>query len=50
MKNQLLDAGVSKLAIPKLGCGLDGLNWSEAKLMIEEVFNDTEIDVVVYVL
>uniref|UniRef100_A0A914VF27 Macro domain-containing protein n=1 Tax=Plectus sambesii TaxID=2011161 RepID=A0A914VF27_9BILA len=50
MKNELLTAGVTKLAIPKLGCGLDGLNWHQVKAIIERVFEDTDVDVVVYLL
>lgn len=32
----------NKLAIPKLGCGLDGLDWNIVKEMINEQFSDCE--------
>ena len=41
---------VTKLAIPMLGCGLDKLQWEEVKKIIEDVFRDTEVDIVVCVL
>jgi len=38
---------VKKLAIPKIGCGLDRLEWSEVKPMIEYIFRNTDIKITV---
>lgn len=42
--------GVTKLAMPTLGCGLDRLQWDKVKSIIEDVFADTNVDIVVCVL
>lgn len=38
---------VKYLAMPKIGCGLDGLNWNKVKKMIESTFNDLDIEIVI---
>lgn len=38
-----------KLAMPRIGCGLDRLEWSKVKVIIEEVFADTDIEILVCV-
>lgn len=47
LKEQLEENGVTKLAIPKIGCGLDRLDWNEVKSLIEEIFEDTDIEILV---
>lgn len=37
----------TKLAMPKIGCGLDGLEWSKVKEIIYEVFSDTNYEILV---
>lgn len=40
---------IASLAIPPLGCGLGGLNWSDVKPLIEEAFSDLpEVDVLIF--
>lgn len=39
---------VTSLAIPKLGCGLGGLNWDDVKPLIEKYFGNASIEVEVY--
>ena len=41
---------VKKLAMPKIGCGLDKLNWEKVKSLIIKVFNNTDIDLRIYYL
>lgn len=38
-----------KLAMPRIGCGLDKLEWSKVKTIIEEVFADTDVEILVCV-
>ncbi|KAK4875056.1 hypothetical protein RN001_011478 [Aquatica leii] len=38
---------VKKLAVPKLGCGLDQLNWRTVRNMLEVVFRGTGVQVFV---
>lgn len=38
---------VTKIAMPKIGCGHEGLEWERVKEIIEEVFEDTDIEILV---
>lgn len=35
------------LAMPKIGCGLDRLEWADVRDIIKEVFSGTDIEVIV---
>lgn len=50
MKEVCLERGVTKLAMPRIGCGLDRLNWDDVRPMIEEIFEDMDIEILVCVL
>jgi len=39
---------VPKLAMPRIGCGLDGLNWPKVKEIICQVFQADSVELVVY--
>ena len=41
---------ITKLAMPLIGCGLDGLSWDVVSEMIKEVFEDTDIDILICTL
>ena len=47
MKEQCVCNGITKLAMPKIGCGLDSLSWGRVCTMIQCIFKDTDIDIVV---
>lgn len=47
MKEQCEELDITKLAIPKIGCGLDRLDWNEVNEIIEDVFDDTNIEILV---
>ena len=36
------------LAMPLIGCGLDGLEWEKVSALIQEVFKDHKINIMVY--
>ena len=42
-------SGVDRISLPRIGCGLDQLNWSEIKSLIKEVFKGSHIVLTVYV-
>lgn len=48
MRNNILLEDVKHLAMPKIGCGLDGLQWSKVKDLIEEVFRDVDVEITVW--
>lgn len=41
---------VKRLIMPKIGCGLDRLDWSCVKPLIEDVFSDTDYKILVFYL
>lgn len=47
MRAQMELFAVTKLAIPMIGCGLDRLNWEDVYTMIEDVFADSNVDILV---
>lgn len=48
MRNHALLNDVKALAMPKIGCGLDGLQWPKVKALLEEVFLNIEIEIHVW--
>lgn len=49
MKEIMIEHQNKKLAIPQIGCGLDGLKWDIVRAIIKDVFQDTDIEIVVYI-
>ena len=47
MRDGCLKKDIDKIAMPKIGCGLDQLDWDKVSAMIKKIFADTEIDIVV---
>ena len=42
--------GVSTIAIPKLGCGLDQINWQEVVKLLRDILDYADVQLVVYTL
>lgn len=49
MKKQCELLDIHKVAMPRIGCGLDRQNWSDVKKLIKEIFADTNIEILVCV-
>ena len=47
MKEQIDFLGITKLAMQKIGCGLDRLEWTKVYDIICEVFDDMDIEIVI---
>lgn len=47
MKQVCLELGVKKVAMPRIGCGLDRLQWDDVKFHLQDVFKDTELEILV---
>ena len=47
MKNYCIYNNIDKIAMPLIGCGLDRLKWNRVSQMIKDIFNDTDIEIVV---
>ncbi len=50
LKINLYYFGISQLAIPRLGCGKDKLDWNVVEEIIKECFFDMKIDIFVCTL
>lgn len=48
MKQHCVSNHVTHLAMPLIGCGLDGLEWSKVEPLICKVFANTDVQVTVY--
>ena len=42
--------GVSRIAIPKTGCGLDQMNWQDVVKLLRDIFAYSDIQIVIYSL
>ena len=47
MKEICLKENITKIAMPKIGCGLDQLNWNDVKRLLFETFENTDIEIFV---
>lgn len=50
MAEYVVEMGVTKLAMPKIGCGLDRLDWDDVSAMIREIFQDIDVEIMICVL
>ena len=50
MKSHASMNGVSTIAIRKLGCGLDQMNWQQVVKLLRDIFAYTGVQLVVYTL
>lgn len=48
LKSHALENNVTSVAMPKIGCGLDGLIWEKVRDIITDVFKDTDIKIIIY--
>lgn len=47
LRKQASERDLKKLAMPKIGCGLDKLKWEDVSTTIKEVFGDTNTEILV---
>ena len=47
MKDIVVKNDIKKIAMPKIGCGLDRLSWPKVREIVESIFADTDIDILV---
>jgi O-acetyl-ADP-ribose deacetylase (regulator of RNase III) len=48
LRTLMLERDLTQLALPRLGCGLDGLAWPRVRDLICEVFDDPAWDLCCY--
>ena len=47
MRELCLEEGIAKVAMPTIGAGLDRLAWGEVSALVQSVFGDTDIEILV---
>jgi hypothetical protein len=47
MKQEMIISDINKVAMPLIGCGLDKLEWNKVKSIIENIFKDTDYEILV---
>ena len=47
LKKYIIKHNISKLAMPKIGCGLDRLDWNDVSILIKNIFEDLDIEIVI---
>ena len=47
LKETLRIRKITKIAMPKIGCGLDRLEWETVSRMIKYIFADTDVEILV---
>lgn len=47
MRRQVQELDIKKLAMPKIGCGIDGLSWVAVFAMIMTTFKDMDIEITI---
>ena len=50
LREKCKQLGIKKLVMPKIGCGIDGLNWDKVRDIIKYVFCGIDIDILVCML
>lgn len=50
MRKQMKDSGIKKIAMPRIGCGLDRLKWDRVSEYIKYAFEDDDVDILVCTL
>lgn len=47
MREQIISENIKYLAMPKIGSGLDKLSWGKVREIIQELFEDVDIEILV---
>jgi O-acetyl-ADP-ribose deacetylase (regulator of RNase III) len=50
MRRDALERNIKKIAMPRIGCGLDLLEWEQVRNLLVSVFKDTDIEITIYTL
>jgi hypothetical protein len=48
LRRQCVLLGIRRVSVPRLGCGLDHLEWSKVRALIRRIFHGDEVEVTVY--
>lgn len=48
LRRSCIADGVKRLALPRIGCGIDGHNWEIVRGIIKEIFDQDEMEIRIY--
>lgn len=48
LKYQCITYGINKLAMPRIGCGLDRLKWQNVLEIIKNIFINTDVEIQIF--
>ena len=48
MRDLCLKNDIHRLAMPRIGCGLDKLNWDAVSRLIQMIFTNDDIEITIY--
>lgn len=48
MKKHAMEHNIGAIAMPRIGCGLDGLVWDRVRDILTDIFKDTDIKITIY--
>lgn len=49
MRDMCVDLGIKKIAMPRIGCGLDKLSWNLIREEIKILFDNTDVEILICV-
>lgn len=47
LKKQVTERNIRKIAMPRIACGLDGMNWNDVSEQVRNIFSDTDVEILV---
>ncbi|MDE6834909.1 MAG: macro domain-containing protein [Ruminococcus sp.] len=47
LKRQVTEKNIKKIAMPLIACGLDGMEWKTVSEQVKNIFNDTDVEILV---
>lgn len=47
MKTLAEEYDIETIVIPRIGCGIDRLSWPNVSILVQDVFNETNINIIV---
>ena len=47
MRDLCKEQGIKKLAMPQIGCGIDGLEWEKVSSLVKDIFEDMDMEILV---
>ncbi|KAK6166578.1 hypothetical protein SNE40_023234 [Patella caerulea] len=50
MKSHCIENKVQSVSMPRIGCGLDGLQWDKVSSLLKDIFSDTDLSITVYTI